>query len=87
MKAEKDKINRLLKTARGQIDGRLRMVVEDRYCIDLSNQLLVTGVVLRTANREVLRAHMHGCLEGALEEGNADERPAEVMKIIDKLSR
>ena len=30
MRADKDKINRLLKTARGQIDGMLRMVEEDR---------------------------------------------------------
>ena len=87
MRANKDKINRLLKTARGQIDGMLRMVEEDRYCIDLSNQLLATEAVLRTANREVLRAHTHGCIREALESGNADEKLDEVMKIIDKLSR
>ena len=87
MRANKDKINRLLKTARGQIDGMLRMVEEDRYCIDLSNQLLATEAVLRTANREVLRAHMDGCIREALESGNADEKLDEVMKIIDKLSR
>ena len=87
MRANKDKINRLLKTARGQIDGMLRMVEEDRYCIDLSNQLLATEAVLRTANREVLRAHMRGCIREALESGNADEKLDEVMKIIDKLSR
>ena len=32
----------LLKTARGQIDGVLRMVEEDRYCIDVSKQVLAT---------------------------------------------
>ena len=29
-----------LKTARGQIDGIIRMVEEDRYCIDVSKQIL-----------------------------------------------
>ncbi|MGL4791925.1 MAG: metal-sensing transcriptional repressor, partial [Anaerotignaceae bacterium] len=34
MQADKDKINKLLKTARGQLDGILKMVEDDRYCID-----------------------------------------------------
>ena len=87
MMADQKTVLRLLKTARGQMDGIIKMVEEDRYCIDLSNQLLATEAVLRTANREVLRAHMHGCIREALESGNADEKLDEVMKIIDKLSR
>ncbi len=86
MRADKEKVSRLLRTARGQIDGMLRMIEEDRYCIDISTQLLATEAVLRRANREVLRAHMHGCLKEALETGNADEKLDEMMKIIDKLS-
>ena len=86
MKADKEKVSRLLRTAREQIDGMLRMIEEDRYCIDISTQLLATEAVLRRANREVLRAHMHGCLKEALETGNADEKLDEMMKIIDKLS-
>ena len=33
MKTNKAEICRLLKTARGQIDGLLKMVEDDRYCI------------------------------------------------------
>ena len=42
MKADHTQVTRLLKTARGQIDGILKMVEEDRYCLDVSNQLLAT---------------------------------------------
>ena len=42
MRAEKAPVVRLLKTARGQIDGILDMIEQDRYCIDISNQLLAT---------------------------------------------
>ncbi len=38
MKADHTQVSRLLKTARGQIDGILKMVEEDRYCLDVSNQ-------------------------------------------------
>ena len=58
MKADHAQVARLLKTARGQIDGILKMVEEDRYCIDISNQLMATDAILRKANREVLRAHL-----------------------------
>ena len=40
----------LLKTARGQVDGILRMVEEDRYCIDVSKQVLATIALLKKAN-------------------------------------
>ena len=47
MKADHDQITRLLKTARGQIDGILKMVEEDRYCLDVSNQLMATQSILK----------------------------------------
>ena len=40
--ADKSKILRLLKTARGQMDGILKMVEEDRYCLDVSSQIMAT---------------------------------------------
>ena len=52
MKADKKEVSRLLKTARGQMDGILKMVEEDRYCVDISNQLLATIAILKKANKE-----------------------------------
>ena len=46
MKANKDKVSNLLKTAICQLDGILKMVEEDRYCIDISNQILATSAIL-----------------------------------------
>lgn len=67
MQANKTEITRLLKTARGQIDGLIRMVEEDRYCIDISNQLLSTQALLGTINAEVLTAHVDHCVRQAFE--------------------
>ena len=58
MMADKQKVSRLLKTARGQIDGILKMIDEDRYCIDISNQILASQSILKKANGEVLKAHL-----------------------------
>ena len=58
MQADKQKVTRLLKTARGQMDGILKMVEEDRYCIDISQQLMATEAILNKVNKEILTAHL-----------------------------
>ncbi len=73
MKADKAQIARLLKTARGQIDGILKMIEDDRYCLDISNQLLSVDAVLRRANKEVLRAHLMACVREAVEQGDVSK--------------
>lgn len=87
MRADKQKVGRLLKIARGQIDGILKMIEDDAYCMDISNQLMATASILRKANREVVRAHMAGCLIEAAEKGNADEKLDELMAIIEKMEK
>ncbi len=87
MRADKKNVTRLLKTARGQLDGLLKMVEEDRYCIDISNQLMATQAILKKINREVLNAHLGGCVADALGQEEAGEKVNEIMMIIEKLSK
>ena len=56
MMADEKKVLRLLKTARGQMDGIIKMVEENRYCIDISQQLMATEAILNLANKEILAA-------------------------------
>lgn len=90
MVADKEKVTRMLKTARGQLDGLLKMVEEDRYCVDISNQLMATQAILRSVNREVLHAHLGCCVEEAFEKGDetdAHKKVEEIMGIMDKLTK
>ena len=86
MKADPAQATRLLKTARGQIDGILKMVEEDRYCLDVSNQLMATQSILKKANRMVLRAHMDCCVREAVESGQPDQKLDELAALLDKLA-
>ncbi len=89
MKADKETILNSLKTARGQIDGVLKMVEEDRYCIDISTQLIAIQAILRNINKEVLHAHLNCCVAEAFEKGgdDAQQKIQEIIGIIDKLSK
>ena len=70
MRADKQTVTRLLKTARGQLDGILAMVENDRYCVDISNQVMATQSILTKANKEILKAHIGGCVQEAFESGD-----------------
>lgn len=85
MKADRKKIETLIKTAKGQLDGVLRMIDEDRYCIDISNQLMAATAVLKKANREILAAHMKSCVLDAAKGDEGEEKIEELIKTIDKL--
>ncbi len=84
MKADKQEIRRLLNTARGQIDGLNRMIDEDQYCIDISNQILATIAILKKVNVEILDAHMKHCILHAENEEDRAIKIEEISKILRK---
>ena len=86
MRADKQKVGRLLKIARGQIDGILKMIEDDAYCMDISNQLMATQSILKKANRMVLRAHMDCCVREAIDSGDPGEKLEELATLLDKLA-
>ncbi len=57
-----------------QIDGILNMIEEDRYCIDISHQLMATIAILNKANKEVLSAHLKTCVRNAETAAERDEK-------------
>lgn len=87
MQADREKTMRMLKTARGQIDGLMKMVEDNRYCIDISNQLMATQAILRSINRDVLHAHLAGCVSEALGSDEQQKKIEEIIGVMDKLSK
>ena len=85
MQADRQKVERLLKTARGQLDGILKMVAENRYCMDISNQIMATQAILHRVNREILQAHLQHCVRQSLETGeDSQQKIDELMALFDK---
>lgn len=85
MKADKQKIARLLKTARGQMDGILKMVEDDRYCIEISQQLMATEAILNKVNKEILTAHLKSCVSQAETEAEKEEKIDELVSMLGKI--
>lgn len=85
MMADHKKVTRLLKTARGQLDGILKMVEEDRYCIDVSQQIMATEAILNRANKEILTAHLHHCVNEAATAEDRAQKIEELCATLDKI--
>lgn len=86
MEKNKEVLN-LLKTSRGQIEGIIKMVEDDRYCVDISKQILAVQALLKKVNMSVLDNHIKHCVKKAIEEGHGDEKINEVMDIINKYAK
>lgn len=57
----KDLINRLSRIE-GQIRGIKRMVEEERYCIDIINQVSAVSAAMNSFNKVLLSAHIKSCV-------------------------
>lgn len=76
-----------LKRISGQVDGLMRMVDEDRYCIDVLTQISAVQAALAKVGGEVLERHMKTCVRTAMESGDEGERARVVSEIMTVLSR
>ena len=79
-----------LRRIEGQVRGVCKMVEEDRYCVDISTQLMATQALLARINADVLKAHIEGCVTSAIESGDEDLKAAklaEIERVVDKLSK
>ncbi len=88
MKADHIQIKKLINTARGQLNGIINMIDDDKYCIDISNQILASIGILKKANQEILVAHLEHCVKDAVESNNnIDEKINEVVESIKKIAK
>ncbi len=87
MMADQKTVLRLLKTARGQLDGIMKMVEEDRYCIDISHQVMATEAFLNRVNKEILAAHLKHCVNEAQTPKARDEKIDELVATLGRIMK
>lgn len=72
-------LNRL-RTVRGHLDGVVRMLEEDAYCVDLMKQISAVQSSLERVNRLILRNHLETCFTEAVLGGRG---PAAIEELLD----
>ncbi len=87
MKADKTEVLLLLKTAKGHIEGIMRMVEDDRYCMDISNQIFAVEALMRKTNNVVLKAHLLSCVRDTAKNGDVDKKIDELVSLFNTLTK
>lgn len=71
-----------LKTARGHLDGIIRMVEADAWCPDIMKQLSAVQGMLEGTSREVFRHHLETHVADAIAAGRTHEIVDELMETL-----
>lgn len=66
----------------GQVRGVGRMIEEDRYCLDIVNQLSAVQAAARALSLELLEDHVHHCVADAVRQDNAEPKVRELMDTL-----
>jgi len=74
-------LNRL-KTVRGHLDGIIRMLESDAYCVDVMKQISAVQSSLERANRVMLHNHLETCFSTEVQSGRGQ---AAIEELIDAL--
>lgn len=65
MNAEtKKRVATRIKRIAGQVTGVQRMLAEDRYCVDVLNQIAAVRSALDAVGLELITAHLESCVVG-----------------------
>jgi DNA-binding FrmR family transcriptional regulator len=73
----------------GQVRGIARMLEQDRYCIDILDQIQAVKAALRKVEDEVLKNHSAHCVADAIQGGAKDARRKfdELIELFSRYSR
>ncbi|MGH8165751.1 MAG: metal-sensitive transcriptional regulator [Woeseiaceae bacterium] len=80
-------IARRLNRIEGQVRGLGRMLDEDRYCIDILQQIQAVKAALKKAETELLRMHARECVDNALKAGTISEKRKKIVELVDLFER
>lgn len=86
----KDNVLKRLKRAKGQIDGIIKMIDDDKYCMDVMTQVLALQGSLKGAMPVILESHLHTCGADHLasnDKAKKDKFISELIKVINMSSR
>jgi len=76
-----------LRRIEGQVRGLVRMVEEERYCVDILTQLRAARAALRRVEEAVLRDHVEHCVAQAIRSGDRAAQKTKVDELLDVLGR
>ncbi len=83
---DKEALRRRLRKMEGQVRGIEQMIEDDRYCLDVVQQLNSLASAAREVALIVLQDHLKGCITTAIKQGE-DEGDAAIKEMVTVLGK
>ncbi len=85
--ADKASLIARLNKVEGQVRGIRRMVEEDRYCVDVLQQIASLRSAADAIAQILLEDHIRGCVAEGVRSGDGSSHIGEVMEVIRRYTR
>ena len=70
-----------LRRVEGQARGVIRMLEDERYCVDIMHQIAAMEAALRATRARVLATHAQDCVQEAIESGDKETQRAKFAEL------
>ncbi len=84
---EKEDVQKRLKKISGQIIGIDKMIDDERYCIDVLQQIMAARAALTKVALIILENHAKSCMVQAVQENRAEQSIEELMEILKQFNK
>lgn len=83
----KKQVSTRLRKVEGQIGGLLRMVEEDRYCVDVLTLISAARAALHTIESTILEDHVSHCVANAFSSGDRVDQQHKISELVATIGR
>ncbi|MGR8948533.1 MAG: metal-sensitive transcriptional regulator [Gammaproteobacteria bacterium] len=87
MKLEKESTIKRLSRIEGQVRGIAKMIDDERYCIDILQQMQAIKSAFAKVEDAILKDHTATCVETAIASGDEKEQRKKFSELVDLLGK
>ena len=87
MKLEKESTIKRLNRIEGQVRGIARMIEDERYCIDILQQMQAIKSAFAKVEDAILKDHSSTCVEKAIASGDPEEQRKKFGELVDLMGK
>lgn len=87
MIVDKESLHKRLNRIEGQVRGIGRMIDEERYCIDILQQIQAIKSALARVEDAVLKDHAATCVNAAIASGSEKQQRKKFEELVDLMAK
>lgn len=76
-----------LRRIEGQVGGLIRMIDEDRYCVDVLTQINAVRAALHKVEKQILEDHVAHCVAHAFSHGDKSAQRLKIEELVETIGR